>query len=125
MKRICVLLGLVLFCITFTLNAADTIPADKETIEFKPPLGTVTFHHKAHAVDRNVACVTCHHTFKAGEPVKACSSCHSKAAEGKKPTLQVAVHTTCNNCHKAEIAKGKKAPSPTKCTDCHVKAKPA
>ena len=125
MKRACILLGLLLFGISFTLSAAETIPAGKETIEFKVPLGTVTFQHKTHATTRNIDCVTCHHTNKAGEPIKACGTCHGKAAEGKKPNLQMAVHTTCNNCHKAEIAKGKKAPDPTKCMQCHVKAKPA
>lgn len=125
MKRTCILMGLVLFGLSFTLSAGETIPAGKETIEFKVPLGTVTFQHTVHATTRNVSCVTCHHTYKAGEPIKACGTCHAKAAEGKKLSLQTAVHKKCNDCHKAEIAKGKKAPDPMKCMQCHVKAKPA
>lgn len=125
MKRLGVLLGLIFFLFGFAL-AADQIPAGKETIEFKVPLGTVTFQHKVHATTRAPnGCVTCHHTYKAGEAIKACSACHGKAAAGKVPNLQTAVHKTCGDCHKAEIAKGKKAPNPLKCMECHVKPKPA
>lgn len=125
MKRVSVLLGLVFFLIGLSLAAADQIPAGKEKLEFKVPLGTVTFEHKTHAVTRNIACVTCHHTAKGGESPKACHECHGKAAQGKVLSLQQAVHKTCGDCHKAEIAKGKKAPDPLKCAQCHVKAKPA
>lgn len=125
MKRIAILLGVLCFVLGLTLEAAEQIPAGKETIEFKVPLGTVTFQHKTHATTRSVACITCHHTFKAGEPIKACSACHGKTAQGKVPTLQTAIHKTCGDCHKAEIAKGKKVPNPLKCMECHVKSKPA
>ena len=125
MRRACVLLGLLFFVLGLTLAYAEQIPAGKETLEFKVPLGTVTFQHKTHAITRNIACVICHHTAKGGEPVKACHECHGKTPAGKTPNLQTAIHKTCGDCHKAEIAKGKKAPSPVKCMDCHVKPKPA
>jgi nitrate/TMAO reductase-like tetraheme cytochrome c subunit len=56
-----------------------------------------------------------------------CRDCHTKpAAAPMKTGLPGAFHDpmakkgTCIDCHVAEVAKGKKAP--TKCGECHIKA---
>jgi hypothetical protein len=55
-----------------------------------------------------------------------CQDCHTKAATAPmKTNTQRAFHDatakkgTCVDCHTAENAKGKKAP--TKCNECHKK----
>lgn len=95
------------------------------------PMGGVRFVHKAHAQDRNIKCETCHHPSKKEKPAKAaqeaCTSCHTPVAKAPMKTKrQAAFHNPtatagiCIDCHKAENATGKKAP--TKCTQCHNKA---
>ncbi len=113
-------LVLVAVAIVITITWAQTAPP-KAVMEFKSPLGTVTFQHKVHIEQHKIACVKCHHTFKAGEPVIACSNCHTKVASGKQLSLKDAVHKTCGDCHKVMIAEGKKPPTPTKCMECHKK----
>ena len=92
------------------------------------PLGGVRLQHKLHAARAGNNCVTCHHPPKpekpASAPQQACSDCHmAKAAAPMKTIYQGAFHNpvaqsgTCIDCHKAENAKGKKAP--VNCMDCH------
>ncbi|MBZ5627279.1 MAG: cytochrome c family protein [Acidobacteriia bacterium] len=104
----------------------------KDTIILKGnPMGGVKFMHTAHAKDRKIKCETCHHASKPEKPAtakeQACSECHTKVAVAPmKTTYKLAFHDamakkgTCIDCHTAENAKGKKAP--TKCTECHQKA---
>jgi hypothetical protein len=114
-----------------TLFAADKQAPD--TVVLKgAPMGGVKFPHKAHAVDQKIKCDTCHHASKPEKPLtspqQACTDCHTKTATAPMKTkLQAAFHNPmaqaglCIDCHKAEIAKGKKAPAPGKCADCHKK----
>jgi hypothetical protein len=94
------------------------------------PLGGVKFLHTAHSKERNIKCETCHHPSKTEKSStaaqQACTDCHTRIAKAPMKTkLQAAFHnptaTTgiCIDCHKAENAKGKKAP--TKCLECHKK----
>ncbi len=96
------------------------------------PMGGVKFDHKAHAVTDKIKCETCHHASKPEKPLKspqeACTDCHTKTATPPMKTkLQAAFHNPtaqaglCIDCHKEEIAKGKKAPAPGKCAECHKK----
>ena len=93
-------------------------------------LGGVRLEHKQHVARAGNKCETCHHASKpekpAAAPQQACSECHTKAAvPPMKTKYQAAFHNpaaqsgTCIDCHKAENAKGKKAP--VKCTECHKK----
>ncbi len=102
----------------------------KEVILKGAPMGGVKFNHEAHTKDRGIKCETCHHASKPEKPAKAaqeaCTDCHTKTATPPMKTkLQGAFHNptaqagTCIDCHKAENAKGKKAP--VKCADCHKK----
>ncbi|MGZ4825889.1 MAG: cytochrome c3 family protein [Terriglobales bacterium] len=130
-KLLAIILGLVLL---FLLCGAG-FAADKEapaTIILKGnPMGGVKFMHSAHAKDRNIKCETCHHASKpekaATGKTQACNDCHAKtAAAPMKTTYKLAFHDAtakkgiCIDCHLAQNAKGKKAP--TKCTECHQKA---
>ena len=92
------------------------------------PLGGVRLQHKLHATRAGNDCATCHHPSRpekpASAPQQACSNCHmAKAAAPMKTIYQGAFHNpvaqagTCIDCHKAENAKGKKAP--VNCMDCH------
>lgn len=92
------------------------------------PLGGVRLQHKLHATRAGNDCAKCHHPSKpqkpASAPQQACSDCHmAKAAAPMKTIYQGAFHNpvaqagTCIDCHKAENAKGKKAP--VGCMDCH------
>ncbi|MGC2323978.1 MAG: cytochrome c3 family protein [Terriglobales bacterium] len=113
----------------FSLFAAEK-PAPDTVVLKGAPMGGVKFNHKAHAVDQKIKCDTCHHASKTEKPLtsphQACTDCHTKTAEAPMKTkLQAAFHNptaqagTCIDCHKAEDAKGKKAP--VKCADCHKK----
>ena len=130
-KLFAVMLALtLLFVICGFAFAADKVPKDTYILKGNP-MGGVKFMHSAHAKDRNVKCETCHHASKPEKPAtaknQACSECHSKtAAAPMKTTYKLAFHDAtakkgvCIDCHVAENAKGKKAP--TKCTECHQKA---
>lgn len=94
------------------------------------PLGGVRFAHKLHTDRAGNKCETCHHSSKpekpATAPQQACSDCHTKVAVSPMKTkYQAAFHNpmaqsgTCVDCHKAQSAKGKKAP--VKCAECHKK----
>lgn len=102
-----------------------------DVVTLKAPNGDVKFSHTAHAKERAIKCETCHHPSKPEKPLKAaqerCSDCHTRTVTPPMKTkLQAAFHNptatagTCIDCHKAENAKGKKAP--TKCQECHKKA---
>ena len=103
----------------------------KDTVILKgAPLGGVKFEHKLHSERAGNKCETCHHLSKPEKPAKAaqqaCTDCHTKPPQpGMKTAVQGAFHNptaqagTCLDCHKAENAKGKKAP--VKCMDCHKK----
>lgn len=91
------------------------------------PMGGVKFEHSKHATAK---CDTCHHAAKPEKAPKsaqeACTDCHTKVATAPMKTkLQAAFHNPtatagiCIDCHKAEAAKGK--PAPTKCAECHKK----
>ncbi len=95
------------------------------------PMGGVKFEHKLHAERAESKCDTCHHASKPEkaleQPQQACTGCHTKTATPPmKTTTLAAFHKNatatagnCIDCHKAENAKGKKAP--TKCMECHKK----
>jgi hypothetical protein len=97
-------------------------------------LGAVTFHHKLHDQRAGGKCATCHHASKAEKPEtkpnQACRECHAKPpSAGMKTSRQAAFHNStaqsgvCIDCHKRELAAGKKPP--VKCAGCHQKeAKP-
>ncbi|HVZ16529.1 MAG TPA: cytochrome c3 family protein [Terriglobales bacterium] len=121
-----VVLGLMLI-LAVCAYAAETAPG---TVILKgAPMGGVKFDHKAHA--GMAKCDTCHHASKPekalASPHQKCQDCHTSTATAPMKTkAQAAFHNptatagTCIDCHKAENAKGKKAP--TKCTECHQKA---
>ncbi len=125
------LLGLTLLLVMCgPAFAADKTPQDTYILKGNP-MGGVKFMHKLHATDRKIKCDTCHHASKPEKPAtakeQACSDCHTKVAVAPmKTTYKLAFHDamakkgTCIDCHLAENAKGKKAP--TKCTECHQKA---
>jgi Class III cytochrome C family len=110
-------------------GASKKVP--KDVIILKgAPMGGVKFMHTAHSKDRNVKCETCHHPSKTEKPAtaaqQACTDCHASMAKPPMKTkLQAAFHNgtatagICIDCHKAENATGKKAP--TKCLECHKK----
>lgn len=116
--------------VTFTLNAAEKKPP--ETVILKgAPMGGVKFDHKAHIERAEKKCKVCHHPSKPekamSSPQESCFECHTKPpAAGLKTNRQGAFHNptaaagTCIDCHKAQNAKGMKAPA--KCMDCHKKS---
>jgi hypothetical protein len=120
------LLGLMLI-FAVVAYAAETAPG---TVILKgAPMGGVKFDHKTHTV--GTKCETCHHASKPekalASPHQKCQDCHTTTATAPMKTkAQAAFHNpaanagVCIDCHKAETAKGKKAP--TKCTECHQKA---
>ena len=126
-----VILGLaLLFAVSAPAFAQAKTPQDVIILKGNP-MGGVKFMHTTHAKDRSIKCDTCHHPSKSEKPSKAateaCSDCHTKAAAAPmKTTYKLAFHDAmakkgvCIDCHVAENAKGKKAP--TKCTECHQKA---
>ncbi len=95
------------------------------------PMGGVKFEHKLHVERGGDKCEVCHHASKPEKalthPHQACTECHTKtAAAPMKTTVVGAFHKNaaatagvCIDCHKADNAKGKKAP--VKCMDCHKK----
>ncbi len=113
------------------VSAFAQAKAPQDTIILKGnPMGGVKFLHTAHSKDRAIKCDTCHHPSKTEKPAtaaqQACSDCHAKtAAAPMKTNYKGAFHDAmakkgiCIDCHTAENAKGKKAP--TKCTECHKK----
>lgn len=123
--------------VALLLAAAGLVTVDsfgqakpKDTIILKGgPLGSVKFEHKLHSETYAAnKCETCHHPAKpekaAAAPQQACTSCHVTPQKAPMKTNKMAAYHnmaantgTCIDCHKAENAKGKKAPA--KCVDCH------
>jgi class III cytochrome C family protein len=126
--RILAVLIVLMFVMAVVAYAAETAPG---TVILKgAPMGGVKFDHKAHE-SRGAKCDTCHHAAKPEKAPKAahenCQDCHTTTATAPMKTkTQAAFHNpaatagVCTDCHKAENAKGKKAP--TKCMECHQKA---
>jgi hypothetical protein len=126
-RILAVVVGLLLIVAVFAY-AAEQTPG---TVVLKgAPMGGVKFDHKAHE-GRGAKCETCHHAAKPEKALKSahekCQDCHTTTpAAPVKTKAQAAFHNPaatagiCIDCHKAENAKGKKAP--TKCTECHQKA---
>jgi hypothetical protein len=100
----------------------------------------VTFTHKKHNVDYQIACADCHHVYKdgknawkEGDAVQKCEACHSQAkpprAKAGEPGLSKeekiksyhysAIHENCAGCHKA-LKKAGKPTGPVSCKKCHV-----
>lgn len=83
-------------------------------------LAPVTFPHATHAEKLNLDCKTCHHKEADLQNVQVCTSCHLvKEAKAGAAIAKDAYHKTCVECHKKELAQGKK--TPTKCAECHKK----
>jgi Class III cytochrome C family len=126
-RTLAVIIGLLLIVAVFAY-AAEQTPG---TIVLKgAPMGGVKFDHKAHE-GRGAKCETCHHASKPEKALKSehqkCQDCHTTSVVAPMKTkAQTAFHNPaatagiCIDCHKAENAKGKKAP--VKCTECHQKA---
>lgn len=122
--------GLLIFSAGLArLAYAETQPKDVVILKGSP-MGGVKFEHKLHSTARGIKCETCHHPSKPEKalkaPQEACSDCHTKPATPPLKTDRprafhkpMATGGTCIDCHKAENAKGKKAP--TKCLECHKK----
>ena len=127
-RMLAVMIGLMLL-VAVVAYAAETAPG---TVVLKgAPMGGVKFDHKAHEKAAAGKCETCHHAAKPEKAAKSahenCQDCHTTTPTAPMKTkAQAAFHNptatagTCIDCHKAENAKGKKAP--TKCTECHQKA---
>jgi Ni/Co efflux regulator RcnB len=110
---------------------AKVKPSEKLT---KPGVG---YSHKKHSEEytnekgAKIGCAECHHvyqdgknTWKEGDKVQKCAECHemkpAKTGKGLPLKLQTAMHTNCQDCHKA-LEKAKKKTGPTKtCNDCHT-----
>ena len=102
MKKLTILLVVIVALAFF--GSAMAVPATK-TLEFKTPMGTVTFNGKTHA-DKGLKCADCHPkifqykkgSFKMTEadhvPGKLCGTCH----DGTKAFAQT--KDNCNKCHK-------------------------
>lgn len=102
MKRLTVLLA-VIIAVAFFGSAMAVSPG--KTVEWKTPMGTVTFDGKTHA-DKGLKCMDCHPkifqmkkgTMKMTQadhvPGKFCGTCHN----GTKAFAQT--KENCNKCHK-------------------------
>jgi hypothetical protein len=134
MKCLFAIVAALCLCL-FAFSLIAKTPAETkapDTVILKgSPLGGVKFEHKLHTEERGIKCETCHHPSKpqkpASAPQQACTDCHTKpATPPMKTATQGAFHNptatagTCIDCHKAEDAKGKKAP--VKCMECHKKS---
>ena len=120
------------FGAVFTVQQVHAQAAkEPKTVVLKASNGAVTFQHTLHTKDRGAKCDTCHHASKSAKPktseYQKCTDCHTNpATPPMKTKTQAAFHDpmakkgVCIDCHVAENAKGKKAP--TKCTECHKKA---
>lgn len=127
---VAVALFLSLFVAVLNSNAAEKKAPDTVILKGSP-LGGVKFDHKAHLERAGNKCAVCHHPSKPEKPLaspqESCFDCHTKPpTDGMKTNRQGAFHNptatsgTCIDCHKAENAKGMKAP--TKCMECHKKS---
>jgi hypothetical protein len=125
-KLLVLLLGM--FVLMLTSLALAQAPKPPASVVLPAVNGAVTFDHAAHV--KVGKCADCHHASKPQKPSKGfekCGDCHTKAGAAPVTTkLQAAFHNptatagTCIDCHKKQVAAGKKAPA--KCADCHKKA---
>jgi hypothetical protein len=119
---------------SFAIQAYGQAKPKQDPIILKgSPLGGVKLEHQKHVEYAASKCETCHHASKPEKanttPQQSCQSCHLKvAAAPMKTNAAAAFHGgpmaqkgVCVDCHKAENAKGKKAPVAPKCVDCHKK----
>jgi hypothetical protein len=137
-------LGMVfLFALAYaTQQAPDTMTMESKLFP-KHTKSLVTFNHKKHNVDYKIGCADCHHVYKdgknvwkEGDAVQKCDVCHTEAkaatgadapklskAEQIKKYYYSAIHENCVECHK-DLKKADPAKViPTKCAECHPKAK--
>ncbi|MFH0925916.1 MAG: cytochrome c3 family protein [bacterium] len=93
----------------------DIIIINYKKIHGKNVFGPLTFTHKKHYVDYNLACIECHHEWKTNEkkdPSK-CMECHHGKGRGTREgavrnvdnkddccSLKDAFHLCCMDCHK-------------------------
>ena len=112
--------------ILLAANIPETIVIDGQSYK-KDIKGPVNFGHKKHFKDYKLKCTECHHEYKegenvwkAGKPVKKCGECHDPVkSEGNVKKLMLAYHKNCQGCHEEKAKEGIKAPSKTKCAECH------
>jgi hypothetical protein len=135
-----VALGVVfLFAVVYATQAPDSITMESKVFA-KHKKALVTFTHKKHNVDYKIACAECHHAYKEGknvwkegDAVQKCCECHTeaKAPKGDKSSKKEqiekyyysAIHANCVGCHKDTMKADPKKAAPTKCAECHPKAK--
>ena len=127
-------------------KAPDNITMESKVFK-KHKKALVNLSHKKHNVDYKLGCTECHHVYKEGknvwkegDEVQKCDAkgCHSKAKapkaeKGEKKLSQKekatqgyyysAIHLNCVGCHKDLKKADATKPVPTKCTECHPKAK--
>ena len=128
-------------------QAPDTITMDSKIFK-KHKKTLVNLSHKKHNVDYKIGCTECHHIYNKegtnvwteGDKVQKCDAkgCHSKAKapkaeKGEKKLSQKekamqgyyysAIHLNCVGCHKDLKKADATKPVPTKCSECHPKAK--
>jgi len=127
-------LGIVaVFAATMVYAAANQAPEKSTIDDCVTKRAAVEFPHKAH-VDLKIACSTCHHTqenltAESTEAVPTCGSCHSTPEKPETPictqmsATKNPFHISCMGCHKEEAKKNPATKAPTKCDDCHPKAK--
>ncbi len=122
-------LPLILAVASWAQAPGPSSPSAPEVIVLNDAaLGAVTFQHKLHEERAGGRCEACHHASRPerpeSRPWQACRDCHTKQPEtGMKTSRQAAFHNpsaqsgTCADCHRTQIAAGKKPPQ--KCFDCH------
>jgi hypothetical protein len=119
-----------------------------EVIEWSSAAGDVSFPHRFHAEDLEIACADCHHETNAGRldmphaeffddfwircescheetgtrtPSQACSVCHHDSPvtiADETLSSKVVIHRSCWTCH--EVATGAQASE--SCRNCHQSA---
>jgi hypothetical protein len=115
---------IVFVCLLFLLTGlvlAQKKPEATYTLKLEDAkLAPVSFAHSLHSEQLKIECKTCHHKETDLQNVQRCDTCHlAKEPKGGAAIAKDAYHKTCVECHKKEVAQGKKAP--TKCTECHKK----
>ena len=105
MIKIVVLIGSLLFIMSFMTSNLFAVPADKEITWAGGGQGQVTFEGEEHA-----------------EKGYKCDSCHPSLFQMKKDSVKItlASHTDktyCGACHNGKTAFG--TDNPEKCYECH------
>jgi hypothetical protein len=132
-----------LFALAYATQQAPAIMTMESKLFPKHTKTLVTFNHKKHNVDYKIGCADCHHLYKdgknvwkEGDAVQKCDVCHTEAkaptgadapklskAEQIKKYYYSAIHENCVECHKDLQKADKTRVIPTKCAECHPKAK--